>query len=271
MTSETTAATTTAGTGGPTPAGELAGVRAIVTGGASGIGAAIVRAMLARGAQVTSIDRVAEGVPQGAGAQVADVTDDAAVRTAVTAAAASMGGIDVVANNAGIGAQGTVADNDDAEWLRVLDVNVLGIVRVTRAALPYLRESPHAAVVNTCSIAAWTGLPNRALYSASKGAVQALTLAMATDHVREGIRVNCVNPGTADTPWVTRLLDAADDPAAERAALEARQPSGRLVGADEVAHAVCYLASPLAAATTGAMLAVDGGSHALRTRAPEQS
>jgi 2-keto-3-deoxy-L-fuconate dehydrogenase len=265
MTSETTAPTT-----GPTPAAELAGVRAIVTGGASGIGAAIVSAMLARGAQVTSIDRVTDGVPAGAGAQVADVTDDAAVRAAVTAAAEAMGGIDVVANNAGIGAQGTVADNDDAEWLRVLDVNVLGIVRVTRAALPYLRESPHAAVVNTCSIAAWTGLPNRALYSASKGAVQSLTLAMATDHVREGIRVNCVNPGTADTPWVSRLLDAADDPAAERAALEARQPSGRLVSADEVAHAVCYLASPFAAATTGAMLAVDGGSHTLRTRAPEQ-
>lgn len=275
MTSETTAAATTpaataATTGGPTPAAELAGVRAIVTGGASGIGAAIVRAMLARGARVTSIDRVTDGVPGGAGAQVADVTDDAAVRAAVAAAAEAMGGIDVVANNAGIGAQGTVADNDDAEWLRVLDVNVLGIVRVTRAALSYLRESPHAAVVNTCSIAAWTGLPNRALYSASKGAVQALTLAMATDHVREGIRVNCVNPGTADTPWVTRLLDAADDPAAERAALEGRQPSGRLVSADEVAHAVCYLASPFAAATTGAMLAVDGGSHALRTRAPEQ-
>lgn len=276
MTSENTSGTTAptaagpAPTGaGPTPAAELAGVRAIVTGGASGIGAAIVRAMLARGAQVTSIDRVTEGVPLGAGAQVADVTDDAAVRAAVTAAAQAMGGIDVVANNAGVGAQGTVADNDDAEWLRVLDVNVLGIVRVTRAALPYLRESPHAAVVNTCSIAAWTGLPNRALYSASKGAVQALTLAMATDHVGEGIRVNCVNPGTADTPWVTRLLDAAADPAAERAALEARQPSGRLVSADEVAHAVCYLASPFAAATTGAMLAVDGGSHALRTRAPE--
>ncbi|MEV0952038.1 SDR family oxidoreductase [Promicromonospora sp. NPDC050249] len=278
MTFETTAGASAApGSAAPSSAapssaaqGELSGVRAVVTGGASGIGAATVRAMLARGATVTSIDRVADGVPEGAGAQIADVTDDAAVRAAVVAAAEAMGGIDVVVNNAGIGAQGTVADNDDAEWLRVLDVNVLGIVRVTRAALPYLRESPHAAVVNTCSIAAWTGLPNRALYSASKGAVQSLTLAMAADHVREGIRFNCVNPGTADTPWVSRLLDVAADPAAERAALEARQPSGRLVTADEVAHAVCYLASPLAAATTGAMLAVDGGSHALRTRAPEQ-
>ncbi|ARU51622.1 NAD(P)-dependent dehydrogenase (short-subunit alcohol dehydrogenase family) [Cellulosimicrobium cellulans] len=253
------------------PPPELDGVRAVVTGGASGIGAAIVTAMLARGARVTSVDRTTDGVPDGAHAEVADVTDDAAVRAAVDAAAAAMGGIDVVVNNAGIGAQGTVADNDDAEWLRVLDVNVLGIVRVTRAALPHLRASDRAAVVNTCSIAAWTGLPARALYSASKGAVQALTLAMAADHVREGIRVNCVNPGTVDTPWVGRLLDAADDPAAERAALAARQPTGRLVSPEAVAHAVCYLASPLAAATTGEALAVDGGMHNLRVRPPAAS
>ncbi|MBD5785383.1 SDR family oxidoreductase [Cellulosimicrobium terreum] len=252
-------------------AGELDGVRAVVTGGASGIGAAIVTAMLARGAQVTSIDRTVDGVPAGAGAEVADVTDDVAVRRAVEGAATTMGGIDVVVNNAGIGAQGTVADNDDAEWLRILDVNVLGIVRVTRAALPHLRASAHAAVVNTCSIAAWTGLPARALYSASKGAVQALTLAMAADHVAEGIRVNCVNPGTVDTPWVGRLLDAAPDPAAERAALQARQPTGRLVSPEAVAHAVCYLASPLATATTGEALAVDGGMHNLRVRPQPQA
>jgi NAD(P)-dependent dehydrogenase (short-subunit alcohol dehydrogenase family) len=252
-------------------AGELADVRAVVTGGASGIGAAVVRAMLARGADVTAIDRVVEGVPDGAGSQQADVTNDAAVRAAIAGAAEAMGGIDVVVNNAGIGAQGTVADGDDAEWLRVLDVNVLGIVRVTRAALPHLRRSEHAAVVNTSSIAAWTGLPARALYSASKGAVQALTLAMAADFVREGIRVNCVNPGTVDTPWVGRLLDAADDPVAERAALEARQPTGRLVTADEVAHAVCYLASPFASATTGTALAVDGGMHNLRIRPAPQA
>ncbi|SKC80582.1 SDR family NAD(P)-dependent oxidoreductase [Krasilnikoviella flava] len=250
---------------------EFAGIRAIVTGGASGIGASVVRALLARGAQVVAIDRTRDGVPEGAGSQVAEVTDDVAVRAAVAGAAAEMGGIDVVVNNAGIGAQGTVADNDDAEWLRVLDVNVLGIVRVTRAALPHLRASEHAAVVNTASIASWSGLPQRALYSASKGAVQALTLAMAADHVREGIRVTCVNPGTVDTPWVGRLLDAAPDPAAERAALEARQPTGKLVSPEAVAHAVCYLASPLATATTGTALAVDGGMHELRVRQPEQA
>jgi len=171
-----------------------------------------------------------------------------------------------VVNNAGIGAQGDVTANDDAQWHRVLDVNVVGIARVTRAALPHLRASAAAAIVNTCSIAATAGLPNRALYSASKGAVLSLTLAMAADHVREGIRVNCVNPGTADTPWVTRLLAAADDPAEERAQLEARQPMGRLVSADEVAHAIAYLASPLSGSTTGTVLAVDGGMHGLRLR-----
>ncbi|MER5295049.1 SDR family oxidoreductase, partial [Streptomyces pharetrae] len=193
-------------------------------------------------------------------------TDDTAVRRAVSAAAADLGGLDVLVNNAGIGARGTVEDNDDAEWHRVLDVNVVGMVRVARAALPHLRRSSHAAVVNTCSIAATAGLPQRALYSATKGAVYSLTLAMAADHVHEGIRVNCVNPGTADTPWIGRLLDAADDPAAERAALEARQPTGRLVTAAEVAGAIAYLASPLSGTTTGTALAVDGGMQGLRPR-----
>src|SRR5690606_31722692 len=140
----------------------------------------------------------------------------------------------------GIGAVGDITANDEDEWRRVFDVNVLGIMRVTRAALPHLRSSPKAAIVNTCSVVGVLGLPQRALYSASKGAVAALTLAMASDHVGEGIRVNAVLPGTADTPWVTRLLEAADDPEAAAAALRARQPMGRLVTADEVAHAIAY-------------------------------
>lgn len=120
--------------------------------------------------------------------------------------------------------------------------------------------------VDTCSIAATAGLPRRAVYSASKGAVAALTRAMAADGIRDGIRVNAVNPGTADTPWVGRLLDSVADPAAERVALQARQPHGRLVTADEVAHAVLYLASTRAGSTTGAELAVDGGMAGLRLR-----
>jgi 2-keto-3-deoxy-L-fuconate dehydrogenase len=252
---------------------EFAGLTALVTGGASGIGLATARLLAARGARVAVLDRVkAEPVPDAAAIfpVIADVTDDAAVRAAVAEAAQALGQLDILVNNAGIGAAGTVADNDDAEWHHVLDVNVLGIVRTTRAALPLLRQAAtdrqKAAIVNTCSIAATAGLPQRALYCASKGAVYALTLAMAADHVAEHIRVNCVNPGTADTPWVARLLDAAPDPAAERAALNARQPIGRLVTAEEVAAAIAYLASPLAGATTGTALAVDGGMAGLRVR-----
>jgi NAD(P)-dependent dehydrogenase (short-subunit alcohol dehydrogenase family) len=241
------------------------GIRAIVTGGASGIGLATASLLTSRGASVICLD-LNPSVPAPLRAFQADVTDDSSVRAAVLSAVSALGGIDVVVNNAGIGAQGTVEDNDDAEWAHVFDVNVQGLVRVTRAALPHLRESSHAAIVNTCSVAATAGLPQRALYSATKGAVLSLTLAMAADHVREGIRVNCVTPGTADTPWVARLLDKAADPAAERAALEARQPTGRLVSADEVAGAIAYLASPLSSGTTGTALAVDGGMQGLRLR-----
>jgi NAD(P)-dependent dehydrogenase (short-subunit alcohol dehydrogenase family) len=140
------------------------------------------------------------------------------------------------------------------------------MARVARAALPYLRESDKAAIVNTSSIAATAGLPQRVLYSATKGAVLSMTLAMAADHVRDGVRVNCVNPGTVDTPWVGRLLESALDPAAERAALEGRQPMRRLVDPREVAEAIAYLASPAAASTTGVALAVDGGMQGLRVR-----
>jgi len=241
------------------------GTRALVTGGASGIGAATAAMLAAEGAVVAVIDVAASG-PGDLRYLRADLTDDAAVRGAVGAAVEALGGLDVLVNNAGIGAQGGVEANDDAEWHRVLDVNVLGIVRVTRAALPALRESQHAAIVNTCSVAATVGLPNRALYSASKGAVLSLTLAMAADLLSEGIRVNAVNPGTVDTPWVGRLLEAAPDSDAERAALEARQPHGRLVSASEVAAAICYLADPTSGSTTGTWLTVDGGMTRLRLR-----
>lgn len=251
--------------------GEYDGLVAVVTGGGSGIGAAIVAELAARGARVAAFDLDPSAAPDGVLRVRADVSDDASVRAGVDAVVAEWGRLDVLVNNAGIGAQGDIAANDDDEWRRVLDVNVLGIVRLTRAALPLLRRSPAAAVVNTASIAATAGLPQRALYSASKGAVLALTRAMAADHLREGIRVNCVNPGTADTPWVGRLLDSADDPAAERAALEARQPHGRLVTADEVATAVAYLASPRSGSTTGTSIAVDGGMNDLRLRPPATS
>ena len=238
---------------------EFEGLVAIVTGGASGIGEATVKLLRSRGATVVVFDRTAID-----DSVVCDVSDDASVVAGVAEVVARHGRIDILINNAGIGAAGGVEDNDDEEWHRVYDVNVLGMVRLTRAALPHLRKSPSASIVNTASVAADIGLVQRALYSASKGAVVALTRAMAADLVKEGIRVNAVAPGTADTPWVGRLLDAADDPEAARAALTARQPIGRLVSADEIAYGIAYLASPFAASTTGTVVAIDGGLHSIR-------
>ena len=241
------------------------GLTALVTGGASGIGLAAARLLATQGAAVGVLDRGEQGPADFAYAR-GDVSEDASVRAGVQQLVDVLGGLDILVNNAGIGAQGGIEDNDDNEWHRVFDVNVLGLVRVTRAALPALRASQHGAIVNTCSIAATAGLPQRALYSASKGAVLSLTRAMAADLTADGIRVNAVNPGTVDTPWVGRLLDSAPDRAAERAALEARQPHGRLVSADEVAYAIAYLAAPTSGSTTGTALEIDGGMAGLRLR-----
>lgn len=237
---------------------------AVITGGASGIGAAIADAFAAADANVAVLDLDPQGSPHRS--WFADVTDDPSVRKAVDAVATEFGGIDILINNAGVGAQGTIENNPDAEWHTVWDLNVVGMVRASRAALPHLRKSTAAAIVNIASIASTAGLPQRALYSATKGAISALTRAMAADHLHEGIRVNGVGPGTADTPWINRLLEKAEDPAAERAALQARQPTGRLVSPQEVAHAVLSLASPLAGAITGVNLPVDGGMQELRLR-----
>ncbi len=241
---------------------DVEGLSAMVTGGASGIGAATAALLAARGAHVAVADLAP---PTGDYfAVTCDVTSRESVAAAVTSTVCAFGGLDIVVSNAGIGAVGAVTVNDDEQWHHLLDVNVVGMARVAAAALPYLRRSEHAAIVLTSSVLATLGVPGRAAYAASKGAVQALTLAMAADHVREGVRVNCVAPGTTDTPWVGRLLDAADDPGAAYAELNARQPLGRLVDADEVAHGIAYLASPLSGSTTGTVLTIDGGMSGLR-------
>ncbi len=247
-------------------AGEYDGLVAAVTGGGAGIGAAIVTELLSRGARVAVLDVDPSSAPDGALPLVCDVIDRASVTAAVARVAVELGGLDVLVNNAGLSAVGTVEENDDPTWAKVLDVNVTGIARATAAALPHLRESSAAAVVNVSSIAALNGLPQRALYSASKGAVMSLTFAMATDHVREGIRVNCVCPGTVHTGFVDRLLQNFPDPIAEKAAMDARQATGRMVTPAEVAVAVAYLASPLSGSTTGTALDVDGGVTHLRVR-----
>lgn len=246
---------------------EFSGLTAIVTGGASGIGRAVAELLLEGGANVAVLDLNPTGAPEQALGLRCDVSDRASVDAAVEAAAQEYGGIDIVINNAGIGAQGQVDANDDDEWDRVLSVNVVSVARVTAAALPHLRRSAHAAVVNTSSVAATAGLPDRVLYSATKGAIYSMTLAMAADHVREGIRVNAVCPGTANTPWVMKgLMAKAEDPEEELRQLNARQPHGRLVEPAEVARTIVFLASPLQGSTTGTAVAVDGGMQGLRLR-----
>ena len=246
--------------------GEFDGLSVVVTGGASGIGLATAHAFAARGARVAVLDLVTDHLDEGLTGFVADVTDRDSVDAALAAVADRFGGVDVLVNSAGVSCVGTVEEATEADWDRVLNINVRGTARACAAALPYLKRSEHASIVNVCSIGALNGLPQRAVYNASKGAILSLTYAMATDHVREGVRVNCVSPGTVSTPFVERMLQNFSDPVAERAALDARQATGRMVTPDEVAGAILYLASPLSGSTTGTALEVDGGVTHLRVR-----
>lgn len=243
---------------------EFAGLTAIITGGGSGIGLAVAKGLKERGATVFGFD-----INQGEMAPFAtfikcDIADAASVESAFAEFKKASNKLDILINNAGIGSLTTVEKESDENWHKVLNVNVVGTARVSRSAIPLLRESKSAAIVNTASIAGTDGIPNRAAYSASKGAVLALTLAMATDHLADGIRVNAVNPATTDTPWVKRLLDQSSDAKAARSALEARQPMGRLVSPAEIASAIIFLASPLQASVTGTTISIDGGMHSLR-------
>jgi 2-keto-3-deoxy-L-fuconate dehydrogenase len=242
---------------------EVSPLRVIVTGGASGIGLATSGVFRASGAMVGVLDVAVNGPAECLYAN-ANVSSDEEVRRAVDSLVADLGGLDILVNCVGIGAQGGVEANSDDEWHLVYDVNVVGMVRVIRAALNALRLSSRAAIVNVASAAATVGLRERVLYSATKGAVLSMTYALAADLLPEGIRVNAVNPGTTDTPWIGRLLERADNPETERVALERRQPHGRLIAAEEVANAIFYLASPSAGSTTGTYLAVDGGLQTMR-------
>ena len=243
---------------------EFEGLTAIITGAGSGIGLEVAKGLTAKGAKVFGFD-----INQGEMGSYAtyikcDIGNALSVTEAFNEFAKSSKSLDVLINNAGIGSLTTVEKETDEVWHKVLNINVVGTARVSRAAIPFLRQSEHAAIVNTASVAAIDGIPNRAAYSASKGAILALTLAMATDHLPDGIRVNAVNPGTTDTPWVKRLLDQADDAKVAKIALEARQPMGRLVSPSEIANAIIFLASPIQASITGTSLNIDGGLHSLR-------
>ena len=239
------------------------GLVAVVTGGGSGIGLETSRVLAEQGARVIQLD-LTPGPAASFVRLVCDVGSTASVEEAIEQVHRLSPVLDVLVNCAGVGAQGDVSVNSDEEWATLLNVNLIGVARVSRTALPLLRASSTPAIVNVCSVLASIGVPNRALYSASKGGVAALTRAMAADHIQEGIRVNAVSPGTTDTPWVHRMVAASEHPEATAEVLRGRQPQGRLVAAREVAHAIAYLASPESLSTTGAILNVDGGMVGMR-------
>ncbi len=225
----------------------------VVTGSSGGIGAAVVERFEALGDRVVGVDLL-DGT---------DVSVASDCTTAVERIVSELGRIDVLCNNAGIGAVGDVVEATTEDWHRVFAVNVFGVANMSRAVLPVMRAAGRGAVVNTCSVAASVGLVERAVYSASKGAVLALTRAMAADEVAYGIRVNCVSPGTVSSPWVERLASDSADPVATFEALRRRQPLGRMVSCEEVAAAITYLADD-ATFTTGADFLLDGGITGLR-------
>ena len=225
----------------------------VVTGARGGIGTAIVDAFTALGDTVVGLDLL-DGF---------DVTDPTACTEAAARVAAEHGAADVLCNNAGIAAVGDVVTSTPEEWQRVFAVNVFGVANMSRAFLPAMRAAGRGAIVNTCSVVASVGLVDRAVYGASKGAVLALTKAMAADEIDHGIRVNCVSPGTVWSPWVERLTQATPDPGSTVEALRARQPLGRMVGCEEVAAAVVYLAAPTTF-TSGADFLLDGAITGVR-------
>ena len=225
----------------------------VVTGAAGGIGAAIVAAFSALGDTTVGLD-LADGF---------DVTDPLQCEATAARIIAEHGRIDVLCNNAGISAIGDVVQSTPDDWQRVFAVNVFGIANLSRAVIPHMRANGGGAIVNTCSIVASVGLVQRAVYGASKGAVLGLTRAMAADEVQHGIRVNCVSPGTVESPWVQRLVANTADPTAAHDALRRRQPLGDLVSCEAVADSVVYLAAPTTF-TTGTELMLDGGISGVR-------
>lgn len=247
----------------------LSGKPAVVTGAASGIGRAIARRFIEEGARVLVADIDLEAASEAASAlgenalpYAVDVTLSAQVQGMVRHAVATWGGLEVMVNNAGAGVAATTPDTTEEDWQRVIDVNLKGTFLGMKYAIPAIRESGGGSVINMASIASLVGLPDRAAYCAAKGGILALTRAAAIDHVAEGVRVNCIAPGTVDTPWVARITAGYDDPEAARAAMRARQPHGRLVTADEVAAMAAYLAADESASVVGAVMTVDGGMTA---------
>ena len=244
----------------------LGGKRAIVTGAGAGIGEAIAIRLSSEGARVALTDLDEQAAERVAGeiegktlARRTDVTRADEVEALVRSVVEEWGGLDVMVNNAGIGVAGTTPETSVEDWERLMAVNLKGTFLGMKYAIPAMRHSGGGSIVNISSVAALVGIPDRAAYSATKGGILALTRAAAIDHVEERVRVNCIAPGTVDTPWIARITAGYDDPEEARAKMEARQPHSRFVTPEEIAAMAAYLASDESASCIGACMVVDGG------------
>jgi len=247
----------------------LAGKICIVTGGGSDLGRATCLLFAEEGGQVAVADKsreaaesVAREVGEAAIALRTDVSDSENVRAMLKQTVDHFGRLDVLVNNAGYDIPGSVVETDEADWDRLIAVNLNGVFYGCKYAIPIMREQGGGAIVNTASIVATVGIPDRAAYCASKGAVAALTRAMALDHVAEGIRINCIAPGTMDSPYFDEMLAKSERPEEMRRELERRQAMNRLGKPEEVARGILYLACDDSSFATGSMLTVDGGMTA---------
>lgn len=240
----------------------------IVTGGGSGIGRATCRVFAREGAKVVVADRNADAAAvvakelSGALAMTVDVSKSAEVRRMIDDTVQRFGRLDVIVNNAGYGTFGTVVDIDEKEWDDLMAVNVRGVYLCCKHAIPAMKRTGGGTIVNVASVVASIGIRNRAAYVASKGAVAALTRAIALDHIGDGIRCNAIAPGTIDTPYYDDVMARAPDQTAFRKGLEARQPIGRLGTAEEMADGILFLASDESRFALGAIVTIDGGMTA---------
>ena len=247
----------------------LEGKRAIVTGGASGIGKAIVQMFVNEGARVI----VADIDLKSAAALCNELNDQAKpfelnvtsadnFQSLINFCEKEYEGLDVIVNNEGIGLAGKLPDTSESDWQRVIDVNLKGAFLGMKYAIPLMKKSGGGSIINISSIAALVGLVDRAVYSASKGGIIAMSRAAAIDHIIDNIRINCIAPGTVDTPWIERITQTYEDPEAAKKAMKERQPHGRLVTPDEIAAMAVYLASDESRSTIGSVMIVDVGMTA---------
>ena len=239
----------------------LAGKTILLTAAAQGIGRASALAFAGEGAHVTTTDINEEGLAELAGVagietRPLDVTDPAAIE----AAAREIGSPDVLFNCAGFVHHGSVLSTGEDEWRFSMTLNVDSMYRMIRAFLPGMVEGGGGSIINMSSVASSIrGLPNRFVYGTTKAAVIGLTKSVAADYIRDGIRCNCICPGTVETPSLADRIAAFDDPVQARREFIARQPMGRLGTADEIASLAVWLASDESTYATGTAFVVDGG------------